>query len=89
MILKMARTTGARKKGSGNPASAKKRANGGHQPKAEAPLSDDAARRLVLQKLGTMSQKKLFEVAVRAGIYTESGKLTKPYRDDRKPTPTG
>jgi hypothetical protein len=60
--------------------------NGTHKPKGKprvkAHLSEEAARRLVLEKLGAMSQKQLFQLAIRAGIYTKSGKLTKYYEDD-------
>ena len=44
------------------------------------------ARRRVLIELSKMSQKELFALAVRAGIYTKSGKLTKHYRDDASPS---
>jgi len=44
------------------------------------------ARRRVLSNLGKMSQKDLFAIAVRAGIYTKDGKLTKNYRDDAAPS---
>lgn len=47
---------------------------------AKARLTEEAARKLVLKKLGKMSQVKLFELGQRAGIYTKAGKLTKPYR---------
>ena len=53
--------------------------------KAKGPLTEEAARQLVLKKLGRMSQAKLFELGQRAGIYTKSGKLTKHYRDDAEP----
>ena len=53
----------------------------------KAPLDrETAARRRVLNKLGKMSQKELFALAVRAGIYTKAGKLTKPYRHDAPPS---
>jgi len=52
-----------------------------------APLDrDTAARRRVLNELGKMSQKELFAIAVEAGIYTKSGKLTKHYRNDAAPS---
>jgi hypothetical protein len=47
---------------------------------------ETVARRRVLNKLGKMSQKELFAIAVRAGIYTKAGKLTKHYRDDAEPS---
>jgi hypothetical protein len=63
-----------------------RKGNGTHRPKgkptAKVPLTEEAARRLVLEKLGTMSQKQLFQLAIRAGIYTKGGKLTKYYEDD-------
>jgi hypothetical protein len=53
----------------------------------EAPLDrDTAARRRVLRKLAKMTQKQLFALAVRAGIYTKKGTLTKPYRNDAEPS---
>jgi len=39
-----------------------------------------------------LSIEELFQLAVRAGIYTEDGELTPPYRDDAEPSasrPTG
>ncbi len=39
-------------------------------------------RRRVLAKMQQMTGTELLQVAVRAGIYTETGKLTKHYRDD-------
>jgi hypothetical protein len=53
--------------------------------RANAPLTEEAARKLVLKKLGKMSKVKLFELGQRAGIYTKTGKLTKRYRDDAEP----
>jgi hypothetical protein len=52
---------------------------------AKAPLTEEAARKLVLRKLSKMSQVQLFELGQRAGIYTKTGKLTKRYRDDAEP----
>jgi hypothetical protein len=43
-------------------------------------------RRKVLAKMGEMSPAELLELAVRAGIYTKKGKLTRPYRDDAEPS---
>ena len=55
----------------------------------KAPLDKDtAARRRVLNKLAKMSQKELFALAVRAGIYTKNGNLTKHYRSDGPPSPS-
>jgi hypothetical protein len=62
---------------------AKKRNPGKSKPKLD---EETRVRRRVLAKLGRMSQKELFEIAVRAGIYTRSGKLTKHYRDDAAPS---
>jgi hypothetical protein len=53
--------------------------------RAKAHLTEEAARKLVLKKLGKMSQAKLFELGQRAGIYTKTGKLTKRYRNDADP----
>jgi len=44
------------------------------------------ARRRVLAKMRAMTPAEFFAAAVRAGIYTKSGKLTKPYRDDENPS---
>jgi hypothetical protein len=53
-----------------------------------APGLDDETRRRrrVLAKMQRMSPKELFSLAVRAGIYTQGGKLTKYYRDDGEPS---
>jgi len=53
--------------------------------RAKAPVTEEAARKLVLKRLGKMSQVQLFELGQRAGIYTRAGKLTKHYRDDAEP----
>lgn len=39
-------------------------------------------RRRALAKLEAMSAEQVFQIAVRAGIYTKSGRLTKHYRGD-------
>lgn len=44
------------------------------------------ARRRVLADARKMSDAQLFDVAVRAGIYTRNGRLRKPYRDDQNPS---
>jgi hypothetical protein len=44
------------------------------------------ARRAVLADMRKMTSKQLFDLAVRAGIYTRQGKLTRPYRDDTGPS---
>ena len=55
------------------------------QSNSKAPLTEEAARKLVLKRLSKMSQVKLFELGQRAGIYTKTGRLTKRYRDDAEP----
>jgi hypothetical protein len=54
----------------------------------EAPGLDDEARRRrrSLAKLQQLSIEELFQVMVRAGIYTEGGELMPPYRDDGEPS---
>jgi hypothetical protein len=43
-------------------------------------------RRTALVNMQRMSTEELFRVAVRAGIITRAGKLTKPYRNDAEPS---
>lgn len=43
-------------------------------------------RRRALVKLEQMSMEERFALAVRAGIYTEDGELTPPYRRDAEPS---
>ncbi len=43
-------------------------------------------RRRVLADMQRMSPQQLFQLAVRAGIYTKKGNLTKHYRDDGEPS---
>jgi len=54
----------------------------------EAPgLDDDTRRRRrILAEMRNMSIEELKALAVRAGIYTEDGELTPPYRDDAGPS---
>ena len=53
----------------------------------KAPVDrETAVLRRVSNKLGKMSQKELFAIAVEAGIYTKTGKLTKHYRNDAAPS---
>jgi hypothetical protein len=54
----------------------------------EAPgLDDDTRRRRrILAEMRNMSIDELKALAVRAGIYTEDGELTPPYRDDAEPS---
>jgi hypothetical protein len=50
-------------------------------------LDDDTRRRRrALAELQKLSIEELFQVAVRAGIYTQDGQLTAPYRDDSEPS---
>jgi hypothetical protein len=57
------------------------------KPHRKAPVDRElAALQRVSAKLAKMSQKELFALAVEAGIYTKSGKLTKHYRDDAAPS---
>ncbi|EYF06402.1 hypothetical protein [Chondromyces apiculatus] len=62
--------------------SAKKKA----LPKPENLDAETRARRQVLAEMREMTPQQLFELAVRAGIYTKDGKLTPPYRDDAPPS---
>ena len=43
-------------------------------------------RRRFLKEMKQMSDEELFQLCVRAGIYTEDGELTPPYRDDAEPS---
>jgi hypothetical protein len=54
----------------------------------EAPGLDEETRRRrrALAKLQQLSVEELFQVMVRAGIYTAEGELTPPYRDDGEPS---
>lgn len=54
----------------------------------KAPGLDDMTRlrRRALAKMQEMSGTELFALAVRAGIYTEAGNLTPPYRKDAEPS---
>jgi hypothetical protein len=54
----------------------------------QAPGLDEATRlrRRALAKMQEMSGPELFALAVRAGIYTEAGNLTAPYREDAEPS---
>jgi hypothetical protein len=45
-------------------------------------------RRRTLVKMQQMSAEQLLALAVRAGIYTKAGKLTRPYRPDAEPSAT-
>ena len=54
----------------------------------EAPGLDEETRRRrrVLAEMGEMTVEEIFQLTVRAGIYTEDGQLTPPYRDDAEPS---
>ena len=60
-----------------------------HPLDPDAPGLDERtrARRRVLAEMRAMSVEELFALAVRAGIYTEDGELTPPYRHDAEPSP--
>ena len=55
-------------------------------PKAPGLDADTRQRRLALTRMQQMSPDELSKLAVRAGIYTKSGKLTKEYRSDAAPS---
>jgi hypothetical protein len=54
----------------------------------EAPGLDEMTRRRrrVLARMQQMSPDELRQLGVRAGIFTEDGQLTPPYRDDAEPS---
>jgi hypothetical protein len=54
----------------------------------EAPGLDEETRRRrrILAEMRRMSTEEFFQLCVRAGIYTEDGQLTPPYRDDAEPS---
>jgi len=39
-------------------------------------------RRKILAEAAKLSDEELFQLAVRVGIFTKTGRLTKPYRDE-------
>ena len=55
-------------------------------PDAPGLDEDTRQRRQALAEMQKMSVEELFQLAVRAGIYTEDGQLTPPYRDDAEPS---
>ncbi len=55
-------------------------------PEAPGLDEDTRQRRRSLAELQRLSIDELFQVAVRAGIYTPDGELTPPYRDDGEPS---
>lgn len=54
----------------------------------DAPGLDDMTRRRrrALAAMQRMTTDELFGLAVRAGIYTKSGRLAKPYRPSSEPS---
>lgn len=55
-------------------------------PNAPGPDQETLRRRRALAEMQRMSSDDIFRLAVRAGIYTKSGRLTKHYRDDVEPS---
>jgi hypothetical protein len=55
-------------------------------PEAPGLDEDTRRRRRVLARMQKMSVEELMTLAVEAGIYTEDGQLTPPYRDDAEPS---
>lgn len=55
-------------------------------PEAPGLDEDTRERRRALVELRELSLEELFQLAVRAGIYTEDGELTPPYRHDAGPS---
>ncbi len=51
-----------------------------------SPDPETRRRREILAEMEQMSAEELFQIAVRAGIYTPDGELTPPYRDDAEPS---
>jgi hypothetical protein len=54
----------------------------------DAPGLDEMTRRrrTALAQMQQMSTDEIFQLAVRAGIYTADGQLTEHYRDDAEPS---
>jgi hypothetical protein len=54
----------------------------------DAPGLDEETRRRrrVLAEMEQLSTEEMFQLMVRAGIYTADGQLTPPYRDDAEPS---
>jgi hypothetical protein len=54
----------------------------------DAPGLDEETRRRrrVLAEMEQLSTEEVFQLMVRAGIYTVDGQLTPPYRDDAEPS---
>ena len=55
-------------------------------PEAPGLDEDTRRRRHVLAEMEQMSADELVQLAVRAGILTEDGQLTPPYRDNAEPS---
>jgi len=55
-------------------------------PEAPGLDEDTRRRRRVLAEMEQMSGDELVQLAMRAGILTEDGRLTPPYRDDAEPS---
>jgi len=55
-------------------------------PEAPGLDAETRRRRRVLAEMEQMSPDELLSLAVRAGILTEDGQLTPPYRDDAEPS---
>jgi hypothetical protein len=55
-------------------------------PEAPGLDEDTRHRRRMLAEMEQMSTDALVQLAVRAGILTEDGQLTPPYRDDAEPS---
>jgi hypothetical protein len=55
-------------------------------PEAPGLDEDTRRRRRVLAEMQQMTPDELFQLAVQAGILTEDGQLTPPYRDDAEPS---
>jgi hypothetical protein len=55
-------------------------------PEAPGLDEDTRRRRRVLAEMEQMTPDECFQLAVRAGILTEDGQLTPPYRDDAEPS---
>jgi hypothetical protein len=55
-------------------------------PEAPGLDEDTRARRRSLARMQKLSAEEMFQLMVRAGIYTPDGELTPPYRDDGEPS---
>ena len=82
----MPRTAGKKKNGAQGHARAKTTAKVLLDPNAPGLDKETRLRRRSLAKMQQLSTDEVFQLAVRAGIYTKSGKLTKHYREDAEPS---